>query len=138
MVTQTRQQGVMIFPGVGDGGIRINRADLGDSNVVFSVEVDGKTYFPGAIALRPKDARRFAIGILSAANIIEGKEVETDNVALARARDMHERHVDLLAGCPLCELEAGAQRDRLTCDICGGMLRPDEPLDGHPDCENQR
>jgi hypothetical protein len=60
-----------------------------------------------------------------------------DERALARARDAHERHVDLLAGCPLCELEAGHQRDRLACDVCGEPLRPDEPFDGHPECREQ-
>ncbi len=138
MVTTIRQQDVVIFDGVGDGGIRINRADEGDANVVFSVEADSKTYFPGAIALRPAAARRFAKAILSAVDVIEGKVNEAELHELRHAAELHERHVDLLAGCPLCELEAGAQRDRLTCDICGDPLRPDEPLDGHADCENQR
>lgn len=33
-----------------------------------------------------------------------------------RAPHMHERHVDLLASCPLCVYEAGGQPDRLTND----------------------
>ena len=61
-----------------------------------------------------------------------------DGYALQRARELHERHMDLQRGCPLCELEAAHQRDRLACEVCGEPIRPDEPLDGHPECEDQR
>lgn len=133
MVTRMRQQ-VVIFGSRGDAGeIRINRADEGDVRVVFSVTEDDGTYHPGVVGLEPDEARRFAEHIISAADIIEG----ADSSVLRRARELHERHVDLLAGCPLCELEAGHQRDRLSCESCGQPLRPDEPYDGHPECREQ-
>lgn len=57
--------------------------------------------------------------------------------ALSHARDMHERHVNLLEGCPPCELEAAHQRDRLACNMCGEPLDPSQPFDGHRDCREQ-
>ena len=71
-----RQQGVMIFGKKHDqlgGEIRINRADRGDVRVVFSVD-DGKVYHPGIVGLSPKEARRFAQSVLTAADVIEGVE----------------------------------------------------------------
>lgn len=56
---------------------------------------------------------------------------------LARSRSIHERHVNLLEGCPLCELEAAHQRDRLACNMCGEPLDPSQPFDGHRDCREQ-
>lgn len=35
---------------------------------------------------------------------------------LEREQSMHERHVDLMASCRLCRIEAGDQPDRLTQD----------------------
>lgn len=91
------------------GEVRINRVFPGDDQVGFSVtSVMGRklTEYPGLFGLTPADARAFAQAIIEAADVV-------DPPISAATRSMHERHVNLLAGCPLCALEAGGQRDRL-------------------------
>ena len=58
----------------------------------------------GALSFSPAEARDLAIALGSAASYAE------------RLPDIHERHVNLMASCPLCVHEANGQLDRLTND----------------------
>jgi hypothetical protein len=67
-----RQQQVMIFGGsrtIANHEVRINRADAGDANVVLSLPDQ-----PGAVALPPDEARRFADAVLRAVHVIESDD----------------------------------------------------------------
>lgn len=52
-----------------------------------------------------------------------GQSMVSASIWAERVRDMHERHVNLKASCPLCVYEAGWQVDRLEYDTEGN----DEP-----------
>jgi hypothetical protein len=66
---------------------------------------DGRTVrldFDGLTWIDTKGARDFASDLLAAIS-------QADN-----APELHERHVNLMASCPLCVYEAHGQLDRLT------------------------
>jgi len=56
------------------GDITVNRADLGDTNVVLtSTRLKGQPESPVIVAMKPYQAREFAHAVLDAANLIEGR-----------------------------------------------------------------
>jgi hypothetical protein len=92
------------------------------------------SYFPGL----PHRAVMSAIGIIERnewPSTLDYIREVAEREARADARGPHERHVNLMAHCYLCRIEAGAQTDRLTYDdddecTCAHPYHKHVPSDG--------